>query len=230
MAPTITTTTTTMAPTYTSIPIPTGDVISRSIHNLTSAISRHRPWSELVFSGAFCFPERFSPLPLRSRSNFRYFSVNYSLIIGTCAAFSLVTASPVALVVVGTIIALWLLLHFFREDPLLLWGFQVGDRTVLCFLVLASVWALWFTSSAVSLAVGVSVGLLLCTVHSLIRNSDELFLEEDDAITGGLIGSNRRWNFMDVNYLFFFWLPLNYQNFPKRAITFCLFDFLWFVL
>ncbi|CAH8301436.1 unnamed protein product [Eruca vesicaria subsp. sativa] len=189
MAPSITTTS---PPTYTSIPIPTGDVISRSIHNLTSSISRHRPWSELVFSGAFRFPERLSSLPLRSRSNFRYFSVNYSLFIGTCAAFSLVTVSPVALVVVGTIIALWLLLHFFREDPLLLWGFQVGDRTVVCFLVLASLWAVWFTSSVVSLVVGVSVGLLLCTVHSLIRNSDEIFLEEDDAVTGGLIGSSRR--------------------------------------
>lgn len=188
MAPTPTTT----APTYTSIPIPTGDVISRSIHNLTSAISRHRPWSELVLSGAFCFPERFSSLPLRSRTNFRYFSVNYSLLIATSAALALVAASPVALVVVGTVIALWLLLHFFREDPLLLWGFQVGDRTVVCFLVLASVWAVWFTSSAVSLAVGVGVGLLLCTVHSLIRNSDGVFLEEDDAITGGLIGSNGR--------------------------------------
>ncbi|CAH2069774.1 unnamed protein product [Thlaspi arvense] len=187
MAPTTTTT-----PTYTSIPIPTGDVISRSIHNLTSAISRHRPWSELVFSGAFCFPERFSSLPLRSRTNFRYFFVNYSLVVGTCAALALISASPVALIVVGTIIASWLLFHFFREDPLILWGFQVGDRTVVLFLVLASLWAVWFTSSAVSLAEGVSAGLLLCAIHSVLRNSDELFLEEDDAVNGGLIGSNLR--------------------------------------
>ncbi|CAA7062606.1 unnamed protein product [Microthlaspi erraticum] len=184
-----------MAPTtmtYTSIPIPTGDVIHRSIHNLTSAISRHRPWSELVTSGAFCLPERLSALPLRLRTNFRYFSVNYAIVVGTCAAFSLITVSPVALVVVGTIIALWLLFHFFREDPLILWSFQVGNRTVLLFLFLVSVWAIWFTSSAASLAIGVGVGLLLCITHSVIRNSDGLFLEEDDAVTGGLIGFNLR--------------------------------------
>ncbi|ESQ42815.1 hypothetical protein EUTSA_v10014771mg [Eutrema salsugineum] len=184
--------TTTTTPTYTSIPIPTGDVISRSIHNLTSTISRHRPWPELVNSGAFCFPERFSSLPLRSKTNLRYFFVNYSLIVGTCAALSLIAANPVALVVVGAITALWLIFHFFREDPIILWGFQVGDRTVVVCLVLASVWAIWFTSSAVSLAIGVGVGLLLCTIHSVLRNSDELFLEEDDAVTGGLIGSNLR--------------------------------------
>lgn len=178
--------------TYTSIPLPTGDVISRSIHNLTSTISRHRPWSELVFSGDFSLPGRFSSLLLRSKTNFNYFFVNYAIIVATCSAFALIIASPVALIVVGTIIALWLLFHFFREDPLIFWSFQVGDRTVVLFLVLASVWAIWFTSSAVNLAVGVGIGLLLCIVHSVLRNSDELFLEEADAINGGLIGSNRR--------------------------------------
>ncbi|KAG7534426.1 Prenylated rab acceptor PRA1, partial [Arabidopsis thaliana x Arabidopsis arenosa] len=180
--------------TYTSIPLPTGDVISRSIHNLTSAISSHRPWSELVFSGDFSLPESFSSLLLRSKTNFNYSFVNYTIVVATCAAFALITASPVALIVVGVIIALslWLLFHFFREDPLILWSFQVGDRTVVLFLVLASVWAIWFTSSAVNLAVGVSVGLLLCIIHSVLKNSDELFLEEDDAVTGGLIGSNLR--------------------------------------
>lgn len=183
---------TTSTLTYTSIPLPTGDVISRSIHNLTSAISRHRPWSELVFAGAYCLPERFSSLPLRLKTNYRYFFVNYTIVVGTCAAFALITISPVALIVVGTIIALWLLFHFFREDPLILWNFQVGDRTVVLFLVLASVWAIWFTSSAVNLAVGVGVGLLLCTIHSVLRSSDEIYLEEDGAVNGGLIGSNRR--------------------------------------
>ncbi|KFK27203.1 hypothetical protein AALP_AA8G348900 [Arabis alpina] len=178
--------------TYTSIPLPTGDVISRSIHNLTVATSNHRPWSELIFSGTISFPEKFSTLLLRSKTNLRYFSVNYTIFVATFAGFALITVSPVALIVVGVIIALWLLFHFFREDPLILWGFQVGNRTVVLFLVLASVWAVWCTSSAVNLAVGVVVGLLLCAIHSVFRNSDELFLEEDDAVTGGLIGSNYR--------------------------------------
>lgn len=43
-----------------------------------------------------------------------------------------------------------------------------------------------------NLAVGVGVGLLLCITHSVLRNSDELFLEEDDAVNGGLIGPNLR--------------------------------------
>ncbi|XP_010483092.1 PREDICTED: PRA1 family protein G2-like [Camelina sativa] len=188
MTPPPTTTTTT----YTSIPIPTGDVISRSIHNLTTTISRHRPWSELVFSGDYSLPWRFSSLLLRLKTNYHYFFVNYAIVVAVCAALALITASPVALIVVGTVVSLWVLFHFFREDPLILWSFQVGDRTVVVFLVLASVWALWFTSSAVNLAVGVGVGLLFCIIHVFIRNSDERFLEEDDAVTGGLIGSNRR--------------------------------------
>ncbi|EOA15175.1 hypothetical protein CARUB_v10028561mg [Capsella rubella] len=188
MTPPLPTTTTT----YTSIPLPTSDVISRSIHNLTSTISRHRPWSELVFSGDYSLPRRFSSLLLRLKTNYHYFFVNYAIIVAACTGLALITASPVALVVVGTIIALWLLFHFFREDPLILWSFQVGDRTVVVSLVLASLWAVWFTSSAVNLAVGVGIGLLLCIIHSVFRNSDERFLEEEDAVTGGLIGSNRR--------------------------------------
>ncbi|XP_010539358.1 PREDICTED: PRA1 family protein G2 [Tarenaya hassleriana] len=175
--------------TYTSIPLSPADVISRSIHNLTAAVSRRRPWSEFAASGEFGRPESITSVFIRARTNFRYFFVNYSLVVGACAALALI-GSPVALLVVGAIVAFWLLFHYFREDPLILWGFQVGDRMVVVFLALASVWAVWFTSSAVSLAVGVSVGLLLCAFHAAFRKSDGLFLDEDDAVAGGLIGSD----------------------------------------
>ncbi|CAN8248330.1 unnamed protein product [Cochlearia groenlandica] len=124
--------------TYTSIPIPTRDVISRSIHNLTSAVSRRRQWSELIFSGEFFFPEIFSSLLLRSRTYLRYFLINYAVVVAACVAFALVLVSPVALIVAGAIASLWLLFQIFREDPLVFWRFQVGDKTVVLFLVVAS--------------------------------------------------------------------------------------------
>lgn len=176
------------AATYTTIPISVSDVISRSVHNFSAAISRHRPWPEFLAAGSFDRPGSASSAVARIRKNAVYFRVNYAVVVGSCALVSLLGA-PFSLIVFASVLALWLIFHFFREDPLMVSGHQLNDRLVLCALVLVSLSAVWFVGRVETLVIGVGAGSLLCGVHGALRNPDGLFLDEEEAASQGLIGS-----------------------------------------
>ncbi|KAK4439628.1 PRA1 family protein G2 [Sesamum alatum] len=177
-------------PTYTTIPISGLDVISRSTQNLSACLSRCRPWPEfLATTSALDFPHSISAAYHRFRRNATYFSINYAIIVTACAAISLI-GSPIALIIIGFVFFLWLILHFFREDPLLIWGHQVSDWAVILGLVSITVGALWITGPLNSLSIGIGTGLLISVVHGVLRNPEGLFLDENDAASDGLIISN----------------------------------------
>lgn len=172
---------------YTTIPISFSDVISRSFHNLSSAVSRLRPWPEFFSTASIDRPASFNYVLIRIRKNVRHFRVNYALVVSVCASLSLI-GTPFSLIVIAAVVGMWLLLHFFREDPLVAWGQQhVGDRTILLGLVLLSIAALWLTGVAGSLIGGVGFGVVLSGIHGALRNPEDLFLDEDEAASASLI-------------------------------------------
>ncbi|XP_075483310.1 PRA1 family protein G2-like [Primulina tabacum] len=174
---------------YTTIPISGGAVISRSTQNLTVCLSRARPWPEFLATTAIIdLPPSFSAATHRLRRNSSYFSVNYAIIVTACAAASLIGA-PIALIVIGFVFFLWLILHFFREDPLLIWGYHVNDLAVILGLVLVSIAALWIIGPLNNLSIGIGVGLLIFAIHGVLRNPEGLFLDENDAVSDGLVSS-----------------------------------------
>ncbi|XP_062079106.1 PRA1 family protein G2-like [Humulus lupulus] len=181
-----TTATTTTTTTTTTIPISPTDLITRSFHNLSAAASRGRPWPEFAASSAIDRPHSLSTALRRMQTNAKRFRVNYAFLLCSCAAISLL-GTPLLLVVAATIAALWLLLYFFREDPLVLWGHQVGDRTLLLVLLVVSMVALWLTNIEGSLVMAAGIGILLCAVHALLMNPDGFFLDEDEAVSANLI-------------------------------------------
>ncbi|XP_051128535.1 PRA1 family protein G2 [Andrographis paniculata] len=175
------------AATYTTIPITGMDAISRSGQNLSACLSRCRPWPEfLATTAALDFPKSVAEASLRFRRNAGYFSVNYSIIITACAAAALLS-SPAALVLIGLVFFLWLIFYFFREDPLLIWGRHVSDWAVIGGLVAVTAGALWITGPLNSLSAGVAAGFLISVLHAVLRNPDGLFLDENDAVSNGLI-------------------------------------------
>ncbi|XP_052206590.1 PRA1 family protein G2 [Diospyros lotus] len=190
LSPTKPTSSASVSAAYTTIPISVGDVISRSFQNLSNAVSRYRPWQqEFVAAGAFDRPDSLSAAGIRLRRNARYFVINYGIIIAACAAATLLGA-PVALMVYAAVFVLWLVLHFFREDPVVVWGHHVDDRLVIGGLALVTVLAVWFTGEVTYLLNGVAVGLLISAIHGALRNPDGLFLDEEDAVFNGLIGTS----------------------------------------
>ncbi|XP_050236407.1 PRA1 family protein G2 [Mercurialis annua] len=170
--------------TYTTIPISsTTDIVSRSVHNFTTFISTHRPWPELITSGLFSRPDSFSAALTRLNLNFRYFLINYAIIITLCAALSLI-GTPIALILFAVIFGLWLIIYYFREDPLVLLGHQVSDHMIFAGLAGFSILGFWLSGAFWSLVLGICVGVLACGIHASLRNNDE---EQDDS--RNLIGS-----------------------------------------
>ncbi|XP_068311079.1 PRA1 family protein G2-like [Pyrus communis] len=148
------------ATTYTSIPISVSgsDAITRSIKNLNDAVSRRRPWSE--FASSISRLDSLSSALTRIQTNANHFRVNYLLLIASCGALSLI-GSPRWLLVTAAVVGLWLVIYVCREDHL---------------------------SGLVKVTLGLGVGLVLCGVHGLLRNTEGLFLNENEAASQGLIG------------------------------------------
>ncbi|KAL3851072.1 hypothetical protein ACJIZ3_012954 [Penstemon smallii] len=180
---------TTAAAPYNTIPISTIDVVSKSTTNLFAYLSRHRPWPEfLATTSALDFPPSLSDATLRFRRNATYFSINYAIVVAAFAAASLI-GSPIALIIIGFVFFLWLVFYFFREDQLLLLGRHVSDFAVILGLVLISIAALWITGPLNSLSTGIGLGLVVSVIHGVLRNPEGLFLDENDAVSNGLIVS-----------------------------------------
>ncbi|KAE8667051.1 Tir-nbs resistance protein [Hibiscus syriacus] len=173
--------------TYTTIPISHSNVISRSLHNLSTTLSRHlRPWPQLLGSGSQSFSRPPNSFLAHASANSRYFRANYAIVIAATSALSLI-GFPLSLFFCSGVFALWLLLYFFREDPLVLWGHCVSDRFVLLSLAFLSVLAVWVCDLFENLALGLVIGVLICGAHALLRNSDGLYIDEDAAVSTGLV-------------------------------------------
>ncbi|XP_076957734.1 PRA1 family protein G2-like [Bidens hawaiensis] len=170
--------------TYTTIPISGTDVIFRSFQNLSSFLSLLRPWPEFIAS--FDRPDSLHHAATRLRLNSKYFSVNYALIVTACSAVSLI-GDPRALLIFGSVLMLWLALYFFREDPMVVWGYHVHDHLVTVVLVLITGIAVWNLGFVGNLAIGMVAGVLVAGVHGVFRNPRGIYLDEVDAESEGLI-------------------------------------------
>jgi len=164
------------------ISLSAGDVISLSVHNLIASVSSYRPWwSEFLAFGSIDRPSSFSPAVSRVKLNLHHFAVNYVLLTAASITLFLI-GDPMALLTVASFVVMWLLLYFYRDHPLVLYGRHISDRVIVFGLILGSLWALWFINSLQCLILGVVTSVLLCLVHAIIRNSDDLFVQEKDVV------------------------------------------------
>ncbi|KAF8050639.1 hypothetical protein N665_1917s0007 [Sinapis alba] len=158
-----------------------GEVISLSMQNLIAFVSSQRPWLEFLALGSMDRPTSFSSAVSRSKLNLHQFLVNYSLV--TVASVTLFLVSdPTALVTVASFAIMWLLLCFCRDHPLVLYGRHASDRVIFFGLIVGSLWGLWLTHCFLSLVLGIVTGVLLCLVHAVLRNPDDLFVQEDQVV------------------------------------------------
>lgn len=71
-------------------------------------------------------------------------------------------------------------------------GHQVSDLVVISGLVTVSAIAVWFTGILNNLMIGIVIGVLLSVIHGGLRNPEGLFVDEDDAVSTGLISNAER--------------------------------------
>ncbi|XP_074585523.1 PRA1 family protein B5-like [Curcuma longa] len=162
------------------------DLVSGIKEQGKALISSQRPWAQLVDPGALALPVNSALAAARFRRNLAYFRSNYVLLVLAVLAVSLL-GHPGALVALIALAAAWIFLFFARDQPILLFGRSVDNGTVLGVLCVVTVAALIFSSVGSTVFGAVAVGAAVVCLHAVLRGTDDLFLDEEEAASGGLL-------------------------------------------
>ncbi|XP_031268885.1 PRA1 family protein E [Pistacia vera] len=179
--------TTTAAAATTSTSTSTNPTTALSFFSRTESItSTRRPWRELLNLSSFSRPISYNDAMSRVKRNVNNFRVNYAMVMLFILFVSLLW-HPVSMIVFIIVFIAWLFFYFARDDPVVVFNQVLDDRLVLCCLGLITILALVFTHVGLNVLVALLVGVVVVGVHACFRSTDDLFLDEESAVEGGLV-------------------------------------------
>lgn len=167
----------------TSSSSPIRSLVGKAQEAVNLALAQKRPWAELA--DQLAKPESFSEAITRARKNWFYFRINYSLVLVSVVALSLIL-HPGALFFLLALLAAWVYLYLIRSEPLVAFGRTFSEREVLLGMSLFSVAMIFMTSVGSILITALMFGGVLCFLHGAYRVPDDLFLDEQET-TGGFL-------------------------------------------
>ncbi|XP_074569427.1 PRA1 family protein F2-like [Curcuma longa] len=164
----------------------TAALFSRLREQGGSLVASQRPWGQFLDPSALVRPGSSGETFYRIRRNIGYFRSNYAVSLLAALALGLIW-QPSSLAASIALAAAWVFLYLARDEPLVLFGRRFEDRTVLGLLCVATFFALVSTDLGSSVFRSIAAGLVLVAIHAVFRVTDDLFLDERQAASGGLV-------------------------------------------
>ncbi|XP_054785876.1 PRA1 family protein F2-like [Prosopis cineraria] len=149
-------------------------LVSRAKERIQKGLGTRRPWNEMFQFSDFRFPSSVFQSFQRINANSDLFRANYVIIILIILFLSLLW-HPISLITLILMMAAWLFLYFLRDDPLMLFGYEIDERFVASSLLFVTIGMLFLTNVTNNVIVGFSVGLGFALVHAVMKDIKEGF-------------------------------------------------------
>ncbi|KAK1414244.1 hypothetical protein QVD17_29987 [Tagetes erecta] len=178
-------------PTTTSTGAANLEYLSRAKQRIQTGLGTRRSWNQMFTLDSLNFPHTIPESLQRVKTNMVYFRMNYAIIMLLILFLSLLW-HPISLIVFVVLMAAWLMLYFFRDEPLVVFDRVVDDGVVLTVLSVVTFVLLLFTDAIENVLWSVFVGVVVVVVHAALRKTDDL-VDDDDVVdeSGGyVVGSS----------------------------------------
>lgn len=152
------------------------DYVSLAREHLNAGLAARRPWGQMFDTNRFGLPGSVAEATARVSANAAYFLTNYA-ISALAILFLGLLWHPISLVVFFAAMAAWLYLYFMRQEPLVVAGRTIDDRTVLISLSVATIAVLLLTQATGNIAAALVVAVALVLIHGALRTTDDLELD-----------------------------------------------------
>ncbi|XP_047332837.1 PRA1 family protein F3-like [Impatiens glandulifera] len=153
---------------------------SRAKQRLKEGFGKRKPWKEMFNFRSFGLPSSsFRDSMSGIKTNLAYFQMNYVIVVLLIIFFSLLW-HPISLIVFLVMMVVWLFLYFLRDEPLSVFGRQIGDIWVMIVLAVLTLVFLLLTHVTENVLISLLIGVVLVVIHGVFRKTDDLFTDEEE--------------------------------------------------
>ncbi|XP_024973260.1 PRA1 family protein F3-like [Cynara cardunculus var. scolymus] len=157
-------------------------IISPAKQRFQTAFGTKRLWKEMFNLHSINLPRGLSDAISRIKTNVGYFRMNYTLFTFMVLFLSLLW-HPISLMALA--IASWLFCNFIlRDESLVICNRTIDDRVTLAILSVVTFVLLLLDEATMNILLSVSIGMAVTVVHTVLRKTEDLCLDENDVVEG----------------------------------------------